>query len=835
MAPLSPQTPEAAADSQLHAHDSNRVYQAVGNQYIYHHPAAAPAAVTNTLPRDTPAFTGRTAELQTLITAATQETDSAQAITIHAIDGMPGVGKTALAIHAGHLLRDRFPDGQLFIDLHAHTGQGPAEPADTLFALLSADGLPPGQIPTGLEERAARWRARMTGKRVLVVMDDAAGHDQVEPLLPATPGCLVLITSRRRLSGLGTRHAAVTLPLDTLPPDEAAALFVRLAGRPLTYTETRAVTELVRLCGYLPLAICLLAAKLRPEPLWKVTDLADDLAAAQDRLSQLHAEDIAVAAAFDLSYHNLPSARRRFFRRLGLHPGTDIDAHAAAALDGITSAAARRHLEALYDDHLLNQPMRGRYRMHDLIAEYARAHVAKERPTDRAQAIARILDYYQHTASLAETLITRRSDPRSLASSQHLSTDLRPRSPDQAVAWMRAEKANLLACTSYAMNQEQPQRLISLAAALSAFMDRAGPWHRAIEVHRAAASAAQQLHDRLAQADALQHLGAVLRRTGDYRAADHALHEALGIYCDLGDRLGQAGALNNLGVVRCLTDDYPAAVDVLQQALGIYCDLGDRLGQATALLRLGFVRRLTGDYSQAAEVLHQALTIYQELDDRLGQANAHHNLGVIRRMTDDHIGAANVLRQALEMYRELGDRLGQAGVLKHLGIIRRLTEDYAEAADFLHQALTLYHDLDDRLGQAAVLHNLGVLRRLTGDYASAAQALQRALVIYHNLGNRLGQAEVLNHGGALLLQCGKSLQAQIQYRIALQLARDVRSPLEEARALEGAARCALQQGDTMAAALGLRQALDIYQRIGAAETPRTAAQLADLSNPTSRR
>ena len=304
-------------------------------------------------------------------------------VGICAIGGMAGIGKTTLAVHAAHRLAERFPDGQLFLPLHAHTpGQRPVDPADALASLLLAAGVGARQIPAGLEARAARWRDYLAGKKVLLVLDDAAGHEQVRPLLPGTAGSLVLVTSRRRLAAL---EDAAVISLDTLTPGEAAALLARLAGRPGLDAGDAGVGEIARLCGYLPLAIGMLARQLHHHPAWTTAGLAAQLAAARDRLELMRAEDLSVAAAFDLSYQDLPADQQRLFRRLGLHPGPDIDAHAAAALDGTTVDAARRGLEGLYDQHLLTEPAHGRYRLHDLLREHAQALAAADDPADCAR------------------------------------------------------------------------------------------------------------------------------------------------------------------------------------------------------------------------------------------------------------------------------------------------------------------------------------------------------------------------------------------------------------------------------------------------------------------
>ncbi len=550
------------------------------------------AAATRTLPRDIASFTGRQQEFEQLAEAAA---GAGGVVGIHAIGGMAGIGKTAFAVHAAHRLADRFPGGQIFLPLHGHTpGRQPVEPTDALASLLLTAGVPAGQIPPGLEARMALWRDRLAGKRqLLLVLDDAAGSEQVRPLLPGDGGSLVLVTSRRHLSAL---EDATPVSLDTLPPGEAAGLLVRLAGRAGLGPADPAVAEITRLCGYLPLAIGMVACQLHHHPAWSAAGRAAELASARDRLELMATENLSVAAAFDLSYEDLAPDQQRLFRRLGLHPGSDIDGYAAAALDGTDLGAARRGLEALYDQYLLTEPAQGRYRLHDLIREHARALAGRLDPDrDRDGATTRLLDYYQHTAARAAALIARQARPAPASADGAMPAAVPVLAGrEQALAWARAERASLLACLDHATGTGQHARVIALTAALAGLLRSDGPWADAITRHTAAIQAARYLGDRLGQANALRYLGVVRRLTGDYPAAAQAHEQALGIYRDLGDRLGQAGALSYLGVVRRATGEYPAAAQVLEQALGIYRDLSDRLGQAGALTGLGVVRRLTG-------------------------------------------------------------------------------------------------------------------------------------------------------------------------------------------------------------------------------------------------
>ena len=786
------------------------------------------AAATRTLPRDVASFTGRQRELQELVHAAA---GAGGVVGIHAIGGMAGVGKTAFAVHAAHRLADRFPAGQIFVPLHGHTpGQAPVDPADALASLLLTAGVPAGQIPPGLEARMALWRDRLAERQLLLVLDDAASSEQVRPLLPGTGGSLVLVTSRRHLSAL---EDVTAVSLDTLPPEEAAALLVRLAARPGLGQDHPAVAEITRLCGYLPLAIGMVARQLHHHPAWTAAGRATELTAARDRLELMATENLSVAAAFDLSYQDLAEEYRRLFRRLGLHPGTDFDGYAAAALDGADLPAARRGLEALYDLYLLTEPAQGRYRLHDLIREHARALAGRLDPDrDREQATARLLDYYQHTAARADALIARQARPTVVPADGAIPAAV----PDladseQALAWARAERTSLLACLDRASRTGQYARVTALTAGIAELLRHDGPWAEAITRHTTAIQAARSLGNQLGQARALGDLGDVRRMTGDYPAAAQALEQALDIYRDLGDRLGQAGALHDLGVVRRTTNDYLAAAQALEQALDIYRDLGDRLGQAGAFHDLGVVWLVTDDYPAAAQALEQALDIYRDLSDRLGQAGALNDLGLVRSATGDYPAATQAHEQALDIYRDLGDRLGQANALNYLGDLRRLTGDYPAATQAHEQALDIYRDLGDRLGQANALGYLGYVRRLTGDCPAAAQALDQALDIFRDLGNRDGEAEALNERGTLHRVSGDLAQAQGCHQQALDLARAIASSWHEAHALAGLGRCAKAAGQATQAEVLLRQALKILQQIGAAEAPDLLGELDALTGP----
>ena len=751
-------------------------------------PGAFAAAATRALPRDIAAFTGREGELARLAGALDDLCADGGVVGIYAIDGMAGIGKTSFAVHAAHRLAERFPDGQFFLPLHTHTaGQRPVDPADGLASLLLAAGLAAAQIPPGLEARTARWRDHVAGRKILLVLDDAAGHEQVRPLLPGSAGSLVLVTSRRRLTAL---EDSAVISLDILAPVEAAALLTRLAARAGIDATDPAVGEITRLCGYLPLAIGLIAGQLKHHPARTVGQLAADLAAAADRMALLQAENLSVTAAFDLSYQDLTGDLQRLFRRLGLIPGPTFDAYAAAALNGTSLALSRSGLDELYDQHLIIETTPGRYRLHDLLREHARALAAADDQADRDAAAGRLLDYYLHTALAAG----RHFDPRASAYRRPPPGGPPAHVPElatlgQAVAWLEAERANLHAAVDDAAARGRSRHAFAIPVAMSGFMATRGHWDQSTALHQSALAAARQAGDQLGEADILTTLGVLQRNTGNYLAAAASLTQARALYRDAGDQPGQAYTLDQLGVLGALTGDYPAAAASHQQALALSRGLGSRRGEAWNLIGLGLVQQLTGDHAAAAASQHQALALFADL----------------------------------------GDLEGQAYALNTLGVVQEETGDYPAAAASQHQALALFRDLGHRLGQAHALNDLGLVQQHTGDYPGAAASHQQALALFGDLGNRLGQAEALNRLGELSLRTSAVGQARDQHTRALAIARHISAAPEEARAEEGIGQSHLHEGNPGQAAAHLQQALTIYQRIGAPSAQRVQETLRDLS------
>lgn len=813
-----------------------------------------------TLPTAPGVFIGREKELHRITTAVTDTVAAGTGVAIHAIDGMPGIGKTALATHVGHQLAKRFPDRQFYIDLHAHTaGRQPMQPAEALADLLTADGVDPRFLPATLDGRAGLWRDRMAGRRMLLILDNAASTEQVLPLVPGTADCLVLVTSRH---SLGDLPAAVPVRLGVLTPDEAAAMFVRSAPR--AAADPQALKDVVAVCGHLPLAISIAASLYVRRRSWTLADLQAEVQRSAEGLLTVTAESRTTAAAFDLSYQQLPPARQRFFRLLGLHPGIEIDTYAAAALTAASVDEAASHLDELARHHLLEEPAYRRYRMHDLVRSYTRALTARVDPDEvRADAVVRLLDFYQHSAARADRWLARHTRPVGSTAAGAELTSWR-----QGARWLRAERANLLACIHHSAAAELAEHTVALTAAVAGMLRTDGPLTLAADLHSAALEPAQRLDDPYAHANALHNLADIRLLTAAYSDAARLLHQVLDLRRALGDRPGEAHALLDLSGVRWLAGDYAEAADLLRRSLDMYAELDDRGGQANALRELGIIGLVTGDYPGAASHLEDSLDLYRAIGAEPGQANALREVGVLRLTMGDYPAAATMFGRALDLYRAIGDRRGQATALHELGAIWRLTGDVSASADLLGRALELFRTLGSRRGEACTLDGLGIVRRLTGDHPGALDLHRQALAMHQALGNRhneaitsthlavviyqtgdhttaadllhhaldvfrdLGtpddEAEALNHLGTVHRLTGQPARALTRHRQALSIARRIHHRLEEARSLEGIGRGHLDLDDRTAAGVHLHEAVDLYKRLGLPEDADLAATLATL-------
>jgi DNA-binding SARP family transcriptional activator/tetratricopeptide (TPR) repeat protein len=751
-------------------------------------PEPAPPPSWRCLPRDIDDFTGRDTVLRQLLEVLGTEGQPVAAPAIVAVDGMAGVGKTALAVHLAHLVADRFPDAQLSVDLRGHSSQLPLPPLAALEMLLRQVGVPGDQIPPGLEARGALWRSLSVGRRMLLLLDNAVGSEQVAPLLPAGADCLTLITSRVRLAGLdGVR----SLSLDVLDPPDAVALLRQVVGPRITADPVGAAL-VARRCGYLALALRLVAARLMHRPGWTVRDLMNRLDTARPALNQIVAENRSMIAAFALSYDHLDEPAAGMFRMLGLHPGPDIDVYAAAALAGLDHEEADSLLTELVDAHLVEEPAAGRYQLHGLLREYAHGLVeAIATPAQRRDAVRRLLDFYLHSAVAAGAV----TDPvgefdfRLAELGGQPSLPVREYSFDSAMAWFRGERANLLACVRLADTDGWPEHCWRLGRTVWTFTYCDGYNDDSLSVMRAVLDSAQRTGDRAAESLGHNYLAGSLHRYGQWDEALHHLDRAIDIRRETGDQIGLVLSLKNRGVVLCRAERYHEALESLRdsqrQAEGLREDTGTlTLG---AFLDLATVSTVIGDFATAEASCRR----YLELVDRFGS----------------------------EEHRAYG--------FSHLGNLQRRRGRSAEAVELLERAIPMLKKSDVFL-RAEATWQLGSAYRDCGRLDDALHSHLQALSMMQQSQSPYGEAEARNELGRTLYLRGMPNAASEQYCAVLDIAGRAGIRLERAQALDGIADTL--DGSDPAEARRLRhEASALYARLG---IPRPAPAPGPLSAPT---
>ncbi|WP_220446731.1 AfsR/SARP family transcriptional regulator [Nonomuraea deserti] len=682
-----------------------------------------PGRRANFLPYDIPDFAGRAVELERIAGLR-------PGATILAIDGMAGIGKTALAIHAAHRLAGRYPDGQLFVDLQAHTaGHEPIEAGAALETLSRQLGVPAERVPSSTAARAALWRAELAQRRVVIVLDNAADTDHVRPLLPGASDSLVLVTSRRRLVDL---DGARTLSMDVLPARDGLRLFTSIVGERAT-AEPSAVLDVLQLCGFLPLAVRIAAARLHHRPRWTVGYLAGRLRDERRRLAELSTPDRGVAAAFTLSYRHLDAERQRMFRLLGLHPGRDVDVHAAAALAGVACDHAETLLEDLLDAHVLAQHEPGRYTFHDLLREHARATASAEETGEaRHDALTRLLDHYLRTAAAAIAVLYPFGGLRRPSLAEPATVSFQDDA--EAGAWLDAERANLVAAGSRAADGDWPVHAGRLATIVHPYLDGHAHHADAIIMHTKALEAARRRGDPAGEALALLDLAWVRWRQGRYEDSYEVCGPALDLCRAVGDRLGESRAHNTLGNVCLRRHEYERADRHLEQALALSREIGNPVGEAYTLSSLGVSHQRQGRHRAALDHHRRALALHRRLGNRRGEAGVLDLLGQVHRAQGQYERARDQHRQALELYRELGGRSDEAAPLNGLGEAGRCLGDHDQAVARHCDALAIARELGNRAEEARAHEGLARVHHDRGRVDAARDHAERALRVYADLG-----------------------------------------------------------------------------------------------------
>jgi DNA-binding SARP family transcriptional activator/tetratricopeptide (TPR) repeat protein len=698
-------------------------------------PAPPASRVPAQLPADVYAFAGREGELSALDELADVGGVST-AVVVSAVSGTAGVGKTALAVRWAHRVRDRFPDGQLYLDLRGYDSEQPLSVSDALARLLSALGLAGSEIPLDPDDRAARYRTELSDRRMLVLLDNAATTDQIRQLLPGAPGCLVLVTSRDSLAGLVARHGARRLDLDLLPLDDAVRLLGWLIGDRVA-AEPAAARTLAEECARLPLALRIAAELAAARPRTPLSELVDELADEQRRLDLLDAgadPRTAVRAVFSWSYQHLTTEAADAFRLIGLHPGTDLDPYAAAALGDTSLPRARRLLDLLARAHLIHEHEPGRYVMHDLLRAYAnQLATTRNSLAERDAALTRLLDFYLGTAAAAMDAL----HPAEQHRRPRIATPLTPTpafdDAEPAKTWLDAERANLVAACVHAEAHGWPAQAVGLANTLFRYLDTSGLNADAFTIHDLATRAAATIGDGPGEARALLNLGLVYWHQGLLNQAATHLERALNRYVDIGDDAGQAGAHSNLGVIQWRRGHLADAAENLERALDTYRRLGNVLGQAEALGNLGLVHDRLDRLDLALDHHQQALDLFRHVGYTLGEAYALNNLAMVHVRLGRPAEAVGSLRRAVTWFQRIGERAGEAEALNGLGQALCASGAPDEAAERHTAALTVAGEIGDRYEQARARAGIAAVHESTGDLVAARARWQEALDIYDAL------------------------------------------------------------------------------------------------------
>ncbi|MGW7094377.1 BTAD domain-containing putative transcriptional regulator [Streptomyces sp. NPDC054874] len=777
-------------------------------------PSAAPAAQPpschpgrNNLPRDTRDFTGRAEELA-LLREGIADADG-YALPLAVLHGMPGIGKTALAVHAAHRLAEDYPAGQLYVDLHGFSGRRPVDPAEALAFLLQAAGTGEA-LPDTLDGRAAAWREWTAHHRVLVVLDNARDAAQVRPLLPGSPGCLAIVTSRNRLSAL---DGATSLPVDALSAREAATLFTRIAGTARTSRDPEALELLVAACDRHPLATTLLAGRFRHREIWDLRHLLERLAQSGDPLDGPDEE--VFVSAFRFSYAELTSGTRRLLRLLALHPGPDITAAAAAALSGSAPGTAadgyvRRGVEELLDCHLLTEPALGRYQLHDLTRAFAlRMSIVEEPESERGDAVGRLLGYCLTSAYRAHRLThprRRAMEPQPVSAYAASFGDAQ-----EAAAWLGVERANLLAAARTAA-AEDPEHAALFPHALAPSLRIWGSWDITNELYGAAVEALRSRSTPALLAQTLVEAAEVLAQTGPGEALSCA-GEALTLFQDLKDPAGCADSSLQASRAHLAAGHTGPALRMVARALALYRDLGDPHGEADCLNVEGAALYYEGRYDEALGRARLTLHIHEGTGDLLGQIRAHNNIGEIHQLqgrierAHDHLERSRVLARLHSGAQEL------AILDTNLGAVHQAMGDTPRALDGFRRALESHRARGDALGEANALIGMGAAYAENGDtgeallhFTAAEEVARRIDSAYERTRALLGVADV--HAA------GRPEVATEVYEQALELAERTGSRPAAARALAGLARTALRMHRSDLAREYARRAEGVYRSLG---------------------
>ncbi|WP_230992602.1 AfsR/SARP family transcriptional regulator [Streptomyces endocoffeicus] len=775
-----------------------------------------------------PPLIGRRSELDVLMASIGTESREGAVLTVETVSGMAGVGKTAVAVDTARTLAPRFPAGQVFLDLCGHSSsQEPLSPSSALAALLRLFGTPADTIPVRLDELIALWRTTIVDRRAVIVLDDAAGPDQVAPLLPGNSPSLTIITSRRHLTGL---PHAVPLALDVLPTDDAITLFRSFAGvaRTQDITET---ARIVRLCGHLPLAIELVANRFRSRPSWTLTTLGERLARSPGPLGEIRNADQEILRAFALSYRALDAAQRTTFRRLGLHPGLDFTSESAAALLDLPAKETERLIESLLECHLLREPTPDRYRFHDLLGDYARMLAFSEDDEwERERALVRLITFYLRAAEQADRVAYPRRIRLAADGADQLPALSLMRNADEARAWFATERGNLLAAERHARTHDSPESAARLAHALAGFLEAECHWQDAADILQHTADHWSRTGDQPALCHALLHLSSNHANTSRYAQAVAAGERALEIARGTGDRDAEWEAYRILGVIHWHMGENETAVVLHQKALAIGVATGNVLNQARSRNNTAISLLALGEPDRALDHFQNAISGFRTAGDEASVVRTLNNVGDLHTIRGNHTQARKTFEELLPLTESAGNAYAQAMVRTNLAANLAETGETDRALALHQQALTEFRILGDRKSQATAYNGLGEAHFKKGSVDASVENHAKALDIARDIGTTQEITRALRGLGQSELASGRLESATEHLEAAIAAADKANARDEGARAQGTLAEVRATTGDIAEARELLRQALSVLSGLNEREAKRLHKLLARIDH-----
>ncbi len=726
------------------------------------------------LPGDVRGFVNRSDELQRLDAVIADDRDDPLVVSVCVIAGTAGVGKTSLALHWAHQAAEHFPDGQLYLNLRGYDPGTPVTPQDALHHFLAALNVPARAIPPDPEAAAALYRSLLAGRRMLILLDNAAGVGQVRPLLPGTAGCLVVVTSRSRLSGLSVRDGARRLTLGTLDEPEAVALLRAVTADYRPQDDEGRLIELAQLCARLPLALRIAAERAASRPRMRLDDLIRDLRDESSLWEALSVDDDeeadAVRTVFAWSYRALTEEAARLFRLLGLHPGAAFGVFAAAAIAGISTARAQHLLDVLAGAHLLEQTAPDRYEFHDLLRAYATDQAQyEETPQTRDAAVRRVLTWYLRTADAAQTWINPHEahiplDPLDPAVTPPAFADY-----DQALRWYELEAANLLAAARAAEAAGLDRIAWQLPAVLRSVHMLLNPFEEWLAMGGIGLRAARRLGDRAAEAEILESLG--MAHTQAHRLSEGAEHHqgALAIRRERGDRLGEALSLNDIGLIHLRQRRLSDAKARFEESLALFRDLGAAHWEAVATSNIAEAGYELGEAPAAGDLARRALEAYRASGDQGGEGNALRIMSAVQRDLGRPEDALRSAQGAVDIALRHRNAMWEGFWLLELAKSQQLLGHLADALASYQRAAVLQRRLGDRSREARAWHGAGEVYRHMGRFEEAADFHRSAAAAHRSLNDGWQLALALDGLATALHKAGENEEARRHRSEALRL------------------------------------------------------------------